>query len=210
MEHYSKGRNEEEELNSANIPLMGLPKGHGWMLITGGTRLQTALGPACTLIKEEGTLVLAGVGSSIKKVETLAGMVKKKMTGLFQVNKTGERIVREYWDPKSEDLDHLVVTRVQPTLHILLSMERIECEGEKVISPALKESGRRKKKDTQGDKEKHPVKKPLSGEFKNADQEVKRTRKSRRGKMAEKQCQVEGNEKSLNDIERAQKEGKDG
>ena len=38
MEHYSKGRNEEEELNSANIPLMGLPKGHGWMLITGGTR----------------------------------------------------------------------------------------------------------------------------------------------------------------------------
>ena len=78
-----------------------------------------------------------------------------------------------------------------------------------MISPALKESGRRKKKDTQGDKEKHPVKKPLSGEFKNADQEVKRTRKSRRGKMAEKQCQVEGNEKSLNDIERAQKEGND-
>ena len=89
MEHYSKGRNEEEELNSANIPLIGIPKGHGWMLITGGTRfhswtswktkfpmewhkhwksklwtsqhftlirLQTALGPACTLIKEEGTL----------------------------------------------------------------------------------------------------------------------------------------------------------
>ena len=79
-----------------------------------------------------------------------------------------------------------------------------------MISPALKESGRGKKKDIQGDKEKHPVKKPLSGEFKNADQEVKRTRKSRRGKMAEKQCQVEGNEKSLNDIERAQKEGKDG
>ena len=74
--------------------------------------------------------MLAGVGSSIKKVETLAGMVKKKMTGLFQVipllisfshpttpfcedfamnikmqvNKIGERIVREYWDPKSEDL----------------------------------------------------------------------------------------------------------
>ena len=38
MEHYSKGRNEEEELNSANIPLIGIPQGHGWMLITGGTR----------------------------------------------------------------------------------------------------------------------------------------------------------------------------
>ena len=71
-----------------------------------------------------------------------------------------------------------------------------------MISPTLKESGRRKKKDNQGgDKEKQPLKKPASGEFKNADQEVKRTRKSRRGKVAEKQCQVERNEKSLNDIE---------
>jgi len=105
MEHYRKGRNEEEQLNSANIPLIGnIPQGHGWMLITGGTRLQTALGPACTLVKEEGTLVMAGVGSSIEKVEALASMVKKKMTGLFQVNKAGERIVREYWDPKSDDL----------------------------------------------------------------------------------------------------------
>ena len=87
------------------------------------------------------------------------------------MNKVGKRIVREYWDPKSEDLvgsflyfatkihqerdefttplgggrhseyftnqhwqcdlrvililqDHLVVTRVQPTLHILLSVNR--------------------------------------------------------------------------------------
>merc|ERR1711874_415688 len=79
-------------------------------------------------------------------VETLAGMVKKKMTGLFQVNKTGERIVREYWDPKSEDLDHLVVTRVQPTLHVLLSVERIECEGEDVIVPTPKSSSGKKRK----------------------------------------------------------------
>ena len=63
--------------------------------------------------------VLAGIGSSIKRVEKLVDMLKKKMKGLFQVqslisheqtqlkvqvNKGGERIVREYWDPKSEDL----------------------------------------------------------------------------------------------------------
>jgi len=211
MEHYRKGRNEEEELNSANIPLIGIPQVHGWMLITGGTRLQTALGPACTLVKEEGTLVMAGVGSSIQKVEALASMVKKKMTGLFQVNKAGERIVREYWDPKSDDLDHLVVTRVQPTLHILLSMERIECEGEKVISPALKESGRKKRKDDQGDKEKRPPKKLQSEAARNADQEGKR--KSRRGKASEKQCNVDrvgGDEKCLNEVERELKEGKRG
>jgi len=207
MEHYSKGRNEEEELNSANIPLIGIPQGHGWMLITGGTRLQTALGPACTLIKEEGTLVLAGVGSSIQKVETLAGMVKMKMTGLFQVNKAGERVVREYWDPKSDDLDHLVVTRIQPTLHILLSMERIECEGEKVISPASKESGR-KKKNHRGDKEKHPPKKLQSGAAKNTEQEGNGKKRSRRGKPAEKQDKVGGDEQRLNEVERVLKEGK--
>ena len=63
--------------------------------------------------------VLAGIGSSIKRVEKLVDMLKQKMKGLFQVqslisneqtqlkvqvNKGGERIVREYWDPKSEDL----------------------------------------------------------------------------------------------------------
>ena len=77
-----------------------------------------------------------------------------------------------------------------------------------MISPALKESGRRKKKKDQGDKEKHPPTKTPSGEFKNVDQEGKRTRKPRRGKVTEKQCQVEGNEKCLNDIASEQKEGK--
>ena len=63
--------------------------------------------------------VLAGIGSSIKRVEKLVDMLKQKMKGLFQVqslisneqtqlkvqvNKGGERIVREYWDPKTEDL----------------------------------------------------------------------------------------------------------
>ena len=38
MEYYTKGRNEEEELNSGNIPLIGIPEDHGWMLITGRTR----------------------------------------------------------------------------------------------------------------------------------------------------------------------------
>ena len=77
-----------------------------------------------------------------------------------------------------------------------------------MISPTLKESGRRKKKDNQRDKEKHPAKNPPSGELKNTDQEVKRTRKSRRGKVAEKQCHVEGSdEKCLEDIQRTQ--GKD-
>merc|ERR1712096_90192 len=109
----------------------------------------------------------------------------------------GERIAREYWDPKSDDLDHLVVTRVQPTLHILLSMERIECEGEKVMGPTVKESGR-KKKSHRGDKEKQPPKKPQSGAVKNTEQEGNGKKRSRRGKAAEKQDKVGGDDPSLN------------
>merc|ERR1719234_1860081 len=132
------------------------------------------------------------------------------MTGLFQVNKAGERIVREYWDPKSDDLDHLVVTRMQPTLHILLSMERIECEGEKVIGPAVKESGR-KNKNPRGDKEKHPPKKPQSGAAKNTEQEGNGKKRSRRGKAAEKQDKVgNGDVQCLNEVERVQKERRKG
>merc|ERR1719461_973936 len=179
MEHYTKGRNEEEELNSGNIPLIGIPEDHGWMLITGRTRLQTALGPACTLIKDEGCL-----GSSIKRVEKLVDMLKQKMKGLFQVNKGGERIVREYWDPKSEDLDHLVVTRVQPTLHVLLSVERIECEGEEVILPAPKSSSGKKKKPRSRHEGSDPsYQKQRDGEVQEAAaKEGKRTRRPRRGK----------------------------
>ena len=41
-----------------------------------------------------------------------------------------------------------------------------------MISPTLKESGRKKKKEYQGDKERHPPKKSQSGAAKNADQEI--------------------------------------
>jgi len=194
MEYYTKGRNEEEELNSGNIPLIGIPEDHGWMLITGRTRLQTALGPACTLIKDEGCLVLAGIGSSIKRVEKLVDMLKQKMKGLFQVNKGGERIVREYWDPKSEDLDHLVVTRVQPTLHVLLSVERIECEGEDVIVPAPKSSSGKKKKPRGCQEGNDPSYQRRCNEEvqEAAAKEGKRTRRPRRGNGNEKRGQEAG------------------
>ena len=52
MEHYSKGRNEEEELNSANIPLTGIPQGYGWMLITGRTRFHFWITSKTTFIMD--------------------------------------------------------------------------------------------------------------------------------------------------------------
>lgn len=133
-------------------------------------------------------VVMAGVGNSAQKVETLAGMVKKRIKGLFQVNKVGKRIVREYWDPKSEDLDHLVVTRVQPTLHILLSVNRIECGDEEVICPTLKvkEGKTRKKKDLKGIKDRQPQSEGVC----NVDEEGRGVGKPRRGKTQENQSNM--------------------
>jgi hypothetical protein len=41
---------------------------------------------------------------------------------VYEVRRTGYRRVQEFWEPKLEELDTLLVTRQIPTLHILLSM----------------------------------------------------------------------------------------
>jgi hypothetical protein len=40
---------------------------------------------------------------------------------VYEVRRTGYRRVQEFWEPKLEELDTLLVTRQIPTLHILLS-----------------------------------------------------------------------------------------
>ena len=41
-----------------------------------------------------------------------------------QKTKIGGKLVKEYWEPKTEDLESLVVTRQVPTIHILLTLDR--------------------------------------------------------------------------------------
>jgi ribonuclease P/MRP protein subunit RPP25 len=43
------------------------------------------------------------------------------MQEVYEVRRAGYRTVQEFWEPKLEDLDTLLVTRQIPTLHILLS-----------------------------------------------------------------------------------------
>jgi hypothetical protein len=40
---------------------------------------------------------------------------------VYEVRRTGYRKVQEFWEPKLEELDTLLVTRQIPTLHSLLS-----------------------------------------------------------------------------------------
>ena len=126
MEHYRKGRNEEEELRRDNIPLKDLPLRYGWQEVTGSTRVRADVGALCKILKEEGALVISASGANTEKVVTLAEIIKRRVKNVYQEINVGEKIVREYWDPKTEDLDTLVVTRHVPAIHILLCINRGE------------------------------------------------------------------------------------
>ena len=67
---------------------------------------------------------MAGSGPNTQKVVTLAEIVKRRNKHVHQVTKIGEKTVREFWDPKTEELDPLVVTRLVPTVHILLDLRK--------------------------------------------------------------------------------------
>ena len=56
MEHYCKGRNEEEELRKDNIPLKELPLNFSWLEVTGSTRVKTDIGALSRQLKDEGAL----------------------------------------------------------------------------------------------------------------------------------------------------------
>ena len=69
-------------------------------------------------------LVVGGCGPNTEKVVTLAEIIKRRNKHVHQVTKVGYIIVREFWDPKTEELNPLVVTRLVQTVHILLVMRR--------------------------------------------------------------------------------------
>jgi len=158
MEHYCKGRNEEEELRKDNIPLKDLPEQFSWLEVTGMTRVKSAVGPVGKLLREVGAVVLGGSGPNTAKVVTLAEIIKRRNKHVHQVTNIGEKTVKEFWDPKTEELDPLVVTRLVPTIHILLDlngdrkqegfMEVLWGDG---IKEATKKPKQRKKKKKEED-----------------------------------------------------------
>ena len=126
MEHYYKGDNQEEVLCKERVPIAGLPPSYGWLEVTGTTRVRPVVGSLCKQLRQEKALVLSGCGPHTSKVVTLAEIIKRKHKHAVLTFQPGERVVKEFWEPKdeSEGLDTLVVTRRLPTLHILLDISR--------------------------------------------------------------------------------------
>ena len=78
MEHYYKGKNQEEVLSKENIPIMNLPENFAWSEVTGSSRVRTLVGSLSKMLKQEKALVISGSGPNTTKAVTLAEIIKRR------------------------------------------------------------------------------------------------------------------------------------
>ena len=55
MEHYYKGKNQEEFLTKENIPLPNLPENFAWTEVTGSSRVRSLVSSLHKILKQEKT-----------------------------------------------------------------------------------------------------------------------------------------------------------
>ncbi|XP_026462271.1 ribonuclease P protein subunit p25-like protein isoform X2 [Ctenocephalides felis] len=128
MENYSKGKNVEEPFDKDNIPIPNLQPDFLWMHVKGGTKIFNVLQHARKIFdkKEARQVVWSANGGGVSKAITCAEIMKRDYYPLHQITKICYTKVEEYWDPKIEDLEQIVVTRQIPAIHILLSIDEID------------------------------------------------------------------------------------
>ena len=134
MEHYYKGKNQEEFLTKENIPIPNLPENFAWSEVTGSSRIRSLVSSLNKILKQEKSLVISGSGNNTTKAVTLAEIIKRRQKHVQEKMALGERVIQEFWEPKLEveGLDTLVVTRKIPTIHILLDINKTSTQ---LLSP---------------------------------------------------------------------------
>ncbi|XP_045519553.1 ribonuclease P protein subunit p25-like protein isoform X1 [Pieris brassicae] len=128
MENYSKGKNVEEQMERDKIPITNLPVDFLWMQVKGGSKMTNLLSHASGILEDKTTttVVWSGAGVAISKVISCAEILKRKFSLKYQVTKLTFKSVEEYWEPKLDGLETIVVKRQIPVIHILLSSQEIE------------------------------------------------------------------------------------
>lgn len=122
MNNYSKGRNEEESWQRERVRI-DLPENFIWMQVSGSSKIRNLLEVAWKKFDELPYLLWSASGPGVTRAITCAEMTKRKYGKLKQETKICYREVKEYWDPKIENLDQLVVVREIPAIHIFLCKE---------------------------------------------------------------------------------------
>lgn len=130
MENYSKGKNVEEELERSKIPIKDLPENFLWMQVKGGSKMANLLSHASGILEDKAStaIVWSGAGVAVPKAISCAEILKRQFSIPHQVNKLTYKTVEEYWEPKVEGLETLVVKRQIPIIHILLSVDDINTD----------------------------------------------------------------------------------
>lgn len=128
MEHYTKG--EVSPLEEIEEPCFKLHEHAVHMTVNYGSKIRNLMGFALKKMQEPTTkqIVWTGSGSAIPKAISCAEILKRKIKGLYQINKIRYKRITETWLPKMEDLDRLIVNRDIPTISILLSKEKLDPE----------------------------------------------------------------------------------
>ncbi|KAM3963489.1 ribonuclease P protein subunit Rpp25 [Aphomia sociella] len=124
MENYYKGKNVEEELERDKIPLNDLPENFLWMQVKGGSKMGNLISHASGILEDKATtsIVWSAAGVGIPKAISCAEILKRKFSIEYQVTKLTHKNVEEFWEPKLDGLETIVVKRQIPVIHILLSV----------------------------------------------------------------------------------------
>ncbi|CAH2238721.1 ribonuclease P protein subunit p25-like protein [Pararge aegeria] len=127
MENYFKGKNVEEELERSKIPIQDIPDNFLWMQVKGGSKMNNLLNHVEGILQDKAAsaVVWSGAGVAIPKAISCAEIIKRQFTIQYQVTKLTFKSVEEYWEPKVDGLETIVVKRQIPVIHILLSTEEI-------------------------------------------------------------------------------------
>ncbi|KAI5641796.1 alba domain-containing protein [Phthorimaea operculella] len=127
MENYFKGKNVEEELERNKIPIQNLPGDFLWMQVKGGSKMTNLLSHASGILEDKAAtaVVWSGAGVAIPKAISCAEILKRQFSIEHQITKLTYKKVDEYWEPKIDGLETIVVKRQIPVIHILLSVQPV-------------------------------------------------------------------------------------
>ncbi|XP_072944393.1 ribonuclease P protein subunit p25-like protein [Epargyreus clarus] len=125
MDNYFKGKNVEEELERSKIPLKDLPENFLLMQVKGGSKMANLLSHASGILEDKAAtaVVWSGAGVAIPKAISCAEIIKRQFSIPHQVSKLTYKRIEEFWEPKIDGLETIVVKRQVPVIHILLSLD---------------------------------------------------------------------------------------
>lgn len=137
MENYLKAETVEEKVEEVSQVAFNVPANTVIMKVKPGSKINNLIGYALRTMKPDDTkqIVFVGSGAGITKTVSCVEIMKRKMKNLHQISKVNYIKVEEYWEPKTEGLERLKVTKNIPAIQIMLSKDPVDSSDPSYQSP---------------------------------------------------------------------------